>query len=450
MANRAAIVICGAGFAGISAAFHLAVRKGVADVVLVDEREPLTLSSNKGTEGYRNWWPGPDDLMIRFMNRSIDLLEGVADESGNIFDLNRRGYVFLSSEPGRLRLLHQEARVVAALGAGEVRLHDHAGLYAPSPVTGYGRGLDGADLLRDGTAVREMFPYLTADVAGMLHVRRAGWFDSQQLGHWLLDQAQTAGVRLVRDRVTGVDVTGGRVVGVTLAGGEKIATDTFVIAAGPHLRSVGRLLDIDLPVFNELHGKLSLRDSQQILPAEAPLLIWSDPVVLPWRDAERDVLLADQSTAYLTRPLPAGVHVRPRDKDLLIVWTFKHTQGDFHWPPRYAPYYGEVLLRALARMLPAVTGYFGRGAGGKVDGAYYCKTRENRPLIGPLPVDGAYVIGALSGYGLMGSQAAGELLAAHVTGGALPDYAPDLALSRYENPDFVTRYADWSATAGQL
>ena len=450
MANSAAIVICGAGYAGLSAAYHLAVRHGVADVVLVDEREPLTLSSNKGTEGYRNWWPGPDDLMVRFMNRSIDLLEGLADETGNSFDLNRRGYVYLTSEPGRLRLLHQEARVVAALGAGEVRVHTHAGLYTPSPPTGYRLPLDGADLLNDAHAVRELFPFVTADVAGMLHVRRAGWFDSQLLGSWLLDQVKAAGVRLVRDTVSGVDVRGGRIAGVALASGETVATDTFVIAAGPHLRSVGKLLEVDIPVFSELHGKLSLRDSQRVLPTDSPLLIWSDPLVAAWKDAEREVLLADQSTAYLTRPLPAGVHVRPRGADMLVVWTFKLTQGGFHWPPRYAPYYGEVLLRGLARMIPAVTGYFGRGAGGRVDGAYYCKTRDNRPLVGPLPVDGAYVIGALSGYGLMGAQAAGELLAAHVVGGALPDYAPDLQLSRYDNPDFVRRYADWSATAGQL
>lgn len=91
------MVICGAGIAGISAAYHLAVRRGVRDVVLVDERAPLTLTSNKGTEAYRNWWPGPDSTMVRFMNRSIDLLEELAMDSQNSFWLNRRGYVFLTA-----------------------------------------------------------------------------------------------------------------------------------------------------------------------------------------------------------------------------------------------------------------------------------------------------------------------------------------------------------------
>ena len=36
-APTAEVVICGAGIAGIAAAYHLAVRRGVTGVVLVDE-----------------------------------------------------------------------------------------------------------------------------------------------------------------------------------------------------------------------------------------------------------------------------------------------------------------------------------------------------------------------------------------------------------------------------
>ncbi len=92
--TTADVVICGAGIAGIAAAYHLAVRGGVKNVVLVDERPPLTLTSDKSTECYRNWWPGPGDEMVSFMNRSIDIMEELARESGNIFNLNRRGYLY--------------------------------------------------------------------------------------------------------------------------------------------------------------------------------------------------------------------------------------------------------------------------------------------------------------------------------------------------------------------
>jgi len=54
---NADVVICGAGIAGIVAAHELAVRHGVANVLLVHERAPLTLTltSDKSTEAYRNW-----------------------------------------------------------------------------------------------------------------------------------------------------------------------------------------------------------------------------------------------------------------------------------------------------------------------------------------------------------------------------------------------------------
>ena len=122
MVESAEIVICGAGIAGISAAYHLAVKQGIPNIVLVDEREPLTLTSDKSTECYRNWWPGPGDTMVRFMNRSIDLLGQLADSSGNYFNLNQRGYIFLTADPEKAQSMQQTAAEIAALGAGELRL----------------------------------------------------------------------------------------------------------------------------------------------------------------------------------------------------------------------------------------------------------------------------------------------------------------------------------------
>ena len=99
------MVICGAGILGISAAYHLAVVQGVRDVLLIDERPPLTLTSDKSTECYRNWWPGPGDAMVRLMDRSIDLMDEMARESANAFHLNRRGYLYLTTEPTGLDAL---------------------------------------------------------------------------------------------------------------------------------------------------------------------------------------------------------------------------------------------------------------------------------------------------------------------------------------------------------
>jgi len=61
-----------------------------------------------------------------------------------------------------------------------------------------------------------------------------------------------------------------------------------------------------------------------------------------------------------------------------------------------------------------------------------------------------YVTGALSGYGIMASHAAGELLATHMTGGSLPSYADALSPARYADAAYRRRLEHWDAKVGQL
>src|SRR5690349_16502783 len=134
MPETAEIVVIGAGMAGIAAAYHLAARRATRRLVLVDERDPLTLTSDKGTQAYRNWWPGPDATMLRYMTRSIDLLEEMADESGNAFRLNRRGYVFVTAHDEGVDRLRATAREVSGFGMGELREHTGgSGSYQAAP-----------------------------------------------------------------------------------------------------------------------------------------------------------------------------------------------------------------------------------------------------------------------------------------------------------------------------
>ena len=66
-----------------------------------------------------------------------------------------------------------------------------------------------------------------------------------------------------------------------------------------------------------------------------------------------------------------------------------------------------------------------------------------------MQVDGAYVSGAVSGYGIMSACGVGELLAAHVTGAALPAHAPSFDMARYDDPAYVKKMEDWG-DSGQL
>ena len=97
--NTADIVICGAGIAGISAAYQLAVKHDAKNIVIVDPLPPLTLTSDKSSESYRNWWPGPGDDMVRLMNRSIDIMEGLHREAPSRLAMHRRGYLYATGDP---------------------------------------------------------------------------------------------------------------------------------------------------------------------------------------------------------------------------------------------------------------------------------------------------------------------------------------------------------------
>jgi glycine/D-amino acid oxidase-like deaminating enzyme len=94
-------------------------------------------------------------------------------------------------------------------------------------------------------------------------------------------------------------------------------------------------------------------------------------------------------------------------------------------------------------LIPGLEVYVERIPKPYIDGGYYTKTQENRPLDCPLPVDGAYLIGAMSGYGIMASAALGELTAAHITNSDLPNYAPAFDLTRYNDPDYQALLESW-------
>ncbi len=450
MTERTDVVVVGAGIIGVSVAFHLAVRHGVPDVVVVDPRPPLTLTSDKSTECYRNWWPNLP--MVQLMNRSIDLVEEMAVESGNVFNLSRRGYLYVTADPDRLADLIRSAETTAALGAGELRIHRRdADRYVPAAPEGWRREPGGADVFADGDTLRRHFPFLTPSAVGGLHVRRAGWLSAQQYGMWMLDRAREVGVTLIRDRVVSFDPAGGRV-RVDLEGGASLAARAVVVAAGPMLGEVAGMLGVDLPVHSELHLKVAFSDRLGAVPREAPMVIWSDPQRLDWSEEER-LMLAEEGRTDLTGEMPVFCHGRPEGAAdspwVLALWEYHREVCRPTFPIPVDPLYGEVVLRGMSTMIPGLGPYLQRMPTPMVDGGYYTKTPENRPLVGPLGPDGVFVAGAVSGFGIMVSAAVGELAALHVVGADLPPYAPAFDLGRYDDPAYRAAVAA-EVDSGQL
>jgi glycine/D-amino acid oxidase-like deaminating enzyme len=416
MGRTADIVIIGAGIAGVSAAFHLSVRHGVGNVVIVDPRPPLTLTSDKSTECYRNWWPNAP--MVDIMNRSIDLLEELGDETE--FGLNRNGYLFVTARPPTLKDMACQAGDVARLGAN-------------------------ADVLGAGD-LRSDRGFISDEAVGGLRIERAGWFRARDLGQWMLDRARAAGVTLMTASVTSID---DELVG--LSDGSTITAPIVVIAAGPLAPEVAALAGLGLPLFSELHLKVTFKDHLGVIPRDAPMTIWSDPQTLDWSVEER-AELGSRGRHDLLGEMPIYCHFRPEggpDSPYIVgLWEYHDRVLDPTWPVPDDPLYPEVVMRGLTTMVPGLSVYLDRLPESFVDGGYYTKTRENRPLIGPTERDGLHLLAGLSGFGVMVSAGAADLLARHIVGSELPRYSDAFLLSRYDDPDYLTDID--SAASGQL
>lgn len=454
--TSARIVVCGAGLAGIAAAYYLMVEHGQRNVVIVEQGDPLSLTSDKSTEAYRNWWPGPDWAMTAFMNRSIDLMEGMARATDNRINMNRRGYLFATADRSKIPFLQSAAALAEARGGGPARWHDTAsGSYSPSPLLGFDFSLTGADVITDVGLIRREFPYLSPETVAVAHARRAGWLSAQQLGMVMLEAIRERGVKLLRGQVIGVDTADGAIRAVQVAQqGARLSLEAshLVLAAGPMLHDVAAMIGVELPIVAERHFKVSYPDPLGAMRG-APMLIWLDEQHLPWSDDERAVLADDDETRWLTETFPWGVHGRPEGSgarsSFIVLFNHSHGPTDVIFPLPEPPHYADIALRGMATMVPGLRSYFDSPARPFVDGGYYVKTRENRPLIGPLPVEGAYVSGAYSGFGVMAACAGGDLLARHVTGSPLPDYAPAFSPSRYQDTEYRALLESWG-DGGQL
>ena len=453
--NTADIVICGAGIAGISVAYQLSVTHQLQNIILVDPLPPMTMTSDKSSECYRNWWPGPGDAMVRLMNRSIDILDQLHQEAPHRLHMHRRGYIYATGDRESVDGLLASAQEISRLGAGPLRIHRGLAddpIYGPYSEHGIFDAPEGADLLLDEDLIRQHFPYLTERTVAVLHTRRCGWFAAQQFGMYMLEKARESGVQFLNGRVADVTVNGGKIEAVTIngrGGPQTIATPIFVSAAGPLQAAVGQMMGLEIPIFSELHIKMLFNDHQHIIPRDLPLLIWNDPLYLSWSEEEKEFLAAAEDTRWLLAEMPAGLHGRAEGESCLLQWGYDVEPVQPVFPIPIDEQYPEIALRGMVNVIPGLSIYLDRMPKPFIDGGYYARTAENRPLIGPLPVEGAYILGALGGFGMQVSCGASALLAAHITQSELPDYAPAFLYSRYQDPEYRKLLANWGAS-GQI
>lgn len=212
----------------------------------------------------------------------------------------------------------------------------------------------------------------------------AGVLDIHLITSHLAERAQAAGVRIVLGtEVTRVRVAAGRAEGVELMDGDGLAADAVVLAPGAWASSLGASCGAPLPLV-PLRRHLAQLDPADPVDEHGPTV---------WSLGEGEVYF---------RPESGGVLASPCD--------------EVPWPASLPPTDAgaiETLADRLGKLAPAL----GLAAVRRAWACLRTFAPDRLPVIGPDPrVQGLHWLAGLGGSGMSVGVAAGELLAALVSG----------------------------------
>jgi len=434
-------LIIGAGIIGIATAYYLKKMAPEESVTIVEQDQPMAFTSAQSGENYRNWWPHP--TMKKFTEHSIDLMEQISDITSERINMTRRGYILATRENDISDLVSELTDSYSDSSLDLIRYHNSvlSNNYQPAESEAWQSAPDGVDILESESLVKKHFANFDPDVKNIIHIRRAGILDSQQLGSFMLEEFKVTSGKRITGKVINIEKGSG--FSVEIEGQTNPINATRIInCAGPFLNEIAQMLDVQLPVTNVLQQKIAFPDTLNAIPRKQPFAIDLDPQIIDWDEEEKNLLEKESEFAWLTQKLPGAIHCRPEGGDnsnwLKLGWAFNESSVTESWTPELDDFYPEIVLRGAARLNPALKSYYGK-LPRKVAhyGGYYTSTEENWPLIGKTTVEGFFVNGAMSGFGTMAACASGELCAQWVLDEKLPDYAEDLSLERYNNLELM-------------
>ena len=409
--NKPDIIICGAGIAGIATAYYLSTRYGFTNILLVDRDQPMSYTTSKSGENYRDYWP--QACMASFAAHSIDLMDEIADSSGNAFDLDPFGYDFISC---------QEKHEI--FPSSHLRDAAHSGQL---------------ERISGRECVSNRFSYLADSVEQVVRIRRAGALDVYALGSRMLSLARKAGVHLKTMHIEKIAHRNGNFF-VENAAGESLQAGKLVLAAGPMNRGLASILGAELDITSILQRKFVIPDLAAAIPRDMPFTIIADPQHLRWTPEEHELIKDDHEYQWLLDEFPAGLHIKPESTDQVkLGWAYNRLPEEPAWDPPNDFDFPGIVLRGASRYIPALGVYVDQPPTPLVQfSGYYTRTPENWPIIGPLEeYEGLFTVAALSGYGTMTACAAGDLVARWMSGESLPEYARHFHRNRYSDPEIM-------------
>jgi sarcosine oxidase subunit beta len=217
----AAVVIIGGGVMGASAAYHLACA-GQRQVVLL-EREAFFAQGASGRNAGGIRYQFSTEINVRLSQLSLPMLERFEAELGQAIDLRQCGYLFLLTTDEDVAAFRQNVALQNRLGV-------------PTE-------------LLNGDEIRRRLPMMQLDdvIAGSWHAKD-GLADPNGVVMGYVNAARRLGVKLLTDTtVTALETHGGKISAVVTNQG-RTETPIVLNAAGPWAASIGKMVNLNLPI----------------------------------------------------------------------------------------------------------------------------------------------------------------------------------------------------------
>ncbi len=241
--QKVQIVVIGGGIIGCSVAYHLA-KRGWSDVVIL-ERSQLTCGTTWHAAGLIGTTRASDTL-AKLAGYCLDFIPMIEEETGQSVGFKQVGSMWIAEDEERF----EEIR----------RLHDVTKIWGPQTH------------LLTPDEIEKHYPLIEKKgLVGGMFAPSEGWASPVDFTMAIAKGVRLRGGKIFEGvKVTGVLSESGQVTGVETDQGH-IKTDFVVNCAGLWAREIGKMVDVDIPLYPCEHYYMVTEKSDQV-PNDLPVM----------------------------------------------------------------------------------------------------------------------------------------------------------------------------------
>lgn len=370
--TTADVIIIGGGIIGCATGYYLS-KKGLK--VYLFEKDYLTAgSTGRCICGIRQQFSTP--LSIKVAMESMKKFRSFQGTVGQDIEFHQGGYLFLAHDDNKVATYENLIAVQTRMGL-DVEYIGVSEIEKLVPGINTDGLLGGAYCPSDGQAN----PFLVVDAYAQ--------------------GIRTTGRVFTYTEVTRINVEHDRVVSITTRDGNEYFAPIIINAAGPFIRDVARMLDLDIPVYPERHEALITEQMERFF----------DMMIVDYRE----------DGCYFNQKWGKG--------SIIGCYTPVPNLPGHDTGTSFA--FAREMGRRMARLIPKLANI-------KIirqwSGSYEV-TPDGNPIVDKTDIEGFWIAGGMCGHGFMLGPEIGWVAAEYITEGTTPYDMSTFALKR----DFSSR-----------